>query len=179
MREKYDPYLSAILSFLEFLILVIGWQKVSGVWNYFTADIMHSFKGNSVMYIISNPFNFHVGTTGLHVTYPFAVGYCLVLIIQYGLLWYALHQFAMGMKAYFHLQKAALAKYFNRISLSFVGTLGTVLILQILDSVLAKRVRLFQPDFWLAIVGTCFLIIAFHYVGSIITNINRFAKHKS
>lgn len=177
MREKYDKYLLSGMYFLEFLVLVTGWQKVSGVWNYFTGDILHSFKGYSNMYTILNPFNFSISTSGLHTNYPFAISYCLILIIQYALIWYAMYQFATGMKAYFHLQKSELAKYFNRISTTFIGVFVTVVLLQIMDSVLAKQVRLFRPDFWFAIIGIVFLVIVFHYVGSIITNTNKYQDH--
>lgn len=46
-----------------------------------------------------------------------------------------------------------------------------------MDFVLAKQVRLFRPDFWFAIIGIVFLVIVFHYVGSIITNTNKYQDH--
>lgn len=58
MHSKYDKYILEILGILEFVTFTIGWRKVSGIWDYLTADIQHSFKMIPEMYQLSNPFDF-------------------------------------------------------------------------------------------------------------------------
>ncbi|WP_157077528.1 hypothetical protein [Pediococcus parvulus] len=62
-------------------------------------------------------------------------------------------------------------------SFSFWLLSGTVIGLQILNSVLAQHVRLFKPDFLIEVIVVWFLAIAFHYVASIIVNINKFVDN--
>ncbi|WP_427910773.1 hypothetical protein ABUE38_10015 [Pediococcus parvulus] len=135
------------------------------------------FKMIPEMYQLSNPFDFSVSISGLHTSYLFAIGYCAILIIQYVVLLYIMNQFTMCLKDYFHLRKTTLEKHFQRMSFSFWLLSGTVIGLQILNSVLAQHVRLFKPDFLIEVIVVWFLAIAFHYVASIIVNINKFVDN--
>lgn len=177
MHSKYDKYILEIFGILEFVTFIIGWRKVSGIWDYLTADIQHSFKMIPEMYQLSNPFDFSVSISGLHTSYLFAIGYCAILIIQYVVLLYIMNQFTMCLKDYFHLRKTTLEKHFQRMPFSFWLLSGTVIGLQILNSVLAQHVRLFKPDFLIEVIVVWFLAIAFHYVASIIVNINKFVDN--
>lgn len=126
------------------------------------------------IYKYLSPFSFTVNTKGIQITYPFAIVYCVVLLIQYCLILYIMIEFGACMKEYFHLRRVSLNKYFKRMSLSFWGISVIVVVLQVFDSVLSQKIRFFKPDFLTGLVAAWFIAIVLHYVAVMLTNTNKY-----